>query len=145
MLVLPWLLTAAASGRSDPPEDVVTPGNYSVLLRHGSEADCPCFRIPCLVTTHDTPTAATLVLLVEARWDSSECYPIQGSGKTPPRPPPSPPALALVSSTDSVRPPAPPRHPAGLPAAMRPLSKANKAPSVWLMMQKPTQYVQNYL
>ena len=80
MLVLPWLLAATASGRSDPPEDVVTAGNYSVLLRHGSEADCPCFRIPCLVTTHDTPTAATLVLLVEARWDSSECYPIQGSG-----------------------------------------------------------------
>ena len=41
-----------------------------------------------------------MVLLVEARWDSSECYPI--AGKKPPFLPPSPPALALVSSTDAV-------------------------------------------
>ena len=25
--------------------------NYTVLLRHGSMADCPCFRIPTLVAT----------------------------------------------------------------------------------------------
>ena len=41
--------------------------NYSVLLRHGSKASCPCFRIPCMVTTQDTAQASTLVLLVEAR------------------------------------------------------------------------------
>ena len=79
-------------------------GNYSVVLRHGSQADCPCFRIPCLVTTADTASASSLVLLVEARWSSSECYPIVGApGKKPPHLPPSPPALALVSSTDAVR------------------------------------------
>lgn len=84
---------AAAAGFSDVQ-------NYSVLLRHGSQASCPCFRIPCMVTTQDTAQASTLVLLVEARWDRSECYPI--AGKKPPFLPPSPPALALVSSTDAV-------------------------------------------
>ena len=46
-------------------------GNYTVLLRHGSLANCPCFRIPSLVVTGP----ASLVLLVEARWSSSECNP----------------------------------------------------------------------
>jgi hypothetical protein len=89
----------ATAGRGG---EALPSSNYSVILRHGSQADCPCFRIPCLVTTVDTAATATLVLLVEARWSSSECYPI--SGPKPPRRPPSPPALALVSSTDAVRP-----------------------------------------
>ena len=43
------------------------------------------------------------MLLVEARWDSSECYPLAGKSpgaRPPPSPPPSPPSLALVSSSD---------------------------------------------
>ena len=87
----------------DEATAVRTSSNYSVLLRHGSQADCPCFRIPCLVTTKDEPDGATLMLLVGARWDSSECSPIPASGIKPPRLPPSPSALALVSSTDAVR------------------------------------------
>ena len=95
------ILAAAVFSSAGYEGEPLPSSNYSVILRHGSQADCPCFRIPCLVTTADTAAAATLVLLVEARWSSSECYPI--SGPKPPRLPPSPPALALVSSTDTVR------------------------------------------
>jgi hypothetical protein len=98
LLLLLQLAVAANSGALQAPPPAA---NYSVLLRHGSQADCPCFRIPCLVTTKDAADSATLVLLVEARWSSSECYPI--SGPKPPPLPPSPPALALISSTDAVR------------------------------------------
>ena len=96
------ILVAALFGSAGNEGELLPSSNYSVILRHGSQADCPCFRIPCLVTTVETATTATLVLLVEARWSSSECYPI--SGPKPPLLPPSPPALALVSSTDAVRP-----------------------------------------
>ena len=96
------ILAAALLGSAGHEGELLPSSNYSVILRHGSQANCPCFRIPCLVTTVDAATTATLVLLVEARWSSSECYPI--SGPKPPRLPPSPPALALVSSTDAVRP-----------------------------------------
>eukprot|EP01052_Picozoa_sp_SAG31_P010479 SAG31_NODE_575_length_13961_cov_41.577550_1_plen_111_part_00 len=101
MAPLLLLLTAVFASASEALHTSTSGSNYSVILRHGSQADCPCFRIPCLVTTVDTAATATLVLLVEARWSSSECYPI--SGPKPPRLPPSPPALALVSSTDAVR------------------------------------------
>ena len=101
------ILAAAVFGSGGHTGALLPSSNYSVILRHGSQADCPCFRIPCLVSTVDTTTTATLVLLVEARWSSAECYPI--SGPKPPRLPPSPPALALVSSTDAVR-PFPSRH-----------------------------------
>ncbi len=35
--------------------------NYTVILRHGSQRDCPCFRIPSMVAVNES----TLLLLVE--------------------------------------------------------------------------------
>ena len=69
---------------------------YISILRHGSMANCPCFRIPSLIVTGPS----SLVLLVEARWDSSECYPV---AIKPPLQQTTAPSLALVSSSDGGR------------------------------------------
>ena len=71
--------------------------NYISILRHGSMAGCPCFRIPSLVATGPS----SLVLLVEARWSSSECYPVHRFAVD--RAPNRAPSLALVSSSDGGR------------------------------------------
>ena len=69
---------------------------YISILRHGSMDNCPCFRIPSLVVTGPS----SLVLLVEARWDSSECHHV---GSKPPLQQNTAPSLALISSSDGGR------------------------------------------
>lgn len=51
MSTLTYLLVSTLAVGNNDVSRTSLDSNYTVLLRHGSLANCPCFRIPTLVAT----------------------------------------------------------------------------------------------